>query len=171
MDFGKGFMLKTPHLAPKNDCVSLGLCPKGWYMFEITKETVVRPYEAIILMDSNSSEEEQKTLFQKNKGIVEGFSGQISHVDTWGLRKLGNPINKASRGIYFHCTFTASPDAVTELERTMRNNEKVLRFLHTRLPDGLALPEYVEKFKEALIERREKEAKKQALKNSKRPMR
>lgn len=139
-------------------------------MFEITKEKVVRPYEAVILMDSNASEEEQKALFQKNKGIVEGFSGQIAHVDTWGSRKLANPIAKATRGIYFHCTFTASPDAVAELERTMRNNEKVLRFMHTRLPDGLSLTEYVETFKAALIERREKEAKKQALK-SKRPMR
>lgn len=137
-------------------------------MFEITKESVVRPYEAIILMDPNVSEEEQKSLFQKNKGIIEGFSGEISHVDTWGTRKLGNPINKVSRGIYFHCTFTANPDAVAELERTMRNNEKVLRFMHTRLPDGVSLTDYVEKFKEALIERREKEAKRAALK-SKRP--
>lgn len=137
-------------------------------MFEITKEVVIRPYEAVILMDPNSSEDEQKTLFQKNKGIIEGFAGQISHVDTWGTRKLGNPIDKVSRGIYFHCTFTANPDAVAELERTMRNNEKVLRFMHTRLPDGTSLTEYVEKFKEALIERREKEAKRAALK-SKRP--
>jgi len=136
-------------------------------MFEITKETVVRPYEAIILMDPNSSEDEQKTLFQKNKGIIEGFSGQISHVDTWGSRKLGNPINKVTRGLYFHCTFTANPDAVAELERTMRNNEKVLRFMHTRLPDGISLTSYVEKFKEALIERREKEAKRAALKSKK----
>ncbi|MCB9072620.1 MAG: 30S ribosomal protein S6 [Bdellovibrionaceae bacterium] len=138
-------------------------------MFEITQETVVRPYEAIILMDANSSEEEQKALFQKNKGIIESFSGQIAHVDTWGSRKLGNPIEKASRGIYFHCTFTASPASIMELERTMRNNEKVLRFMHTRLPDGTSLTDYVEKFKEGLIERREREAKKQAAK-SKRPM-
>lgn len=169
MDLGKGIVLKTPDLAPKHNCLDLGLLSERVYMFEITKETVVRPYEAIILMDSNASEDEQKALFQKNKGIVEGFSGQIAHVDTWGSRKLGNPINKASRGIYFHCTFTASPDAVTELERTMRNNEKVLRFMHTRLPDGVSLTEYVEKFKEGLIERREKEAKKAALKKAQRP--
>lgn len=140
-------------------------------MFELTQETVVRPYEAIILMDPNSSEEEQKSLFQKNKGIIEGFSGEISNVDTWGPRKLGNAINKLTRGIYFHCTFTASPEAIMELERTMRNNEKVLRFMHTRLPDGTSLTDYMEKFKAALIERREKEAKRAAAKNSKRPPR
>lgn len=138
-------------------------------MFELTKEPVVRPYEAIILMDSGATEEEQKALFQKNKKIVEGFSGELSHVDTWGLRKLANPIGKANRGLYFHCTFTAGPDAIMELERTMRINEKVLRFMHTRLPEGTSLTTYVEKFKEALVERREREAKKAAAK-PRRPM-
>jgi small subunit ribosomal protein S6 len=164
------FCVQTAHLALKPNCLDLGLLSERVYMFEMTQETVVRPYEAIILMDPNSSEEEQKALFQKNKGIIESFSGQISHVDTWGPRKLGNPIEKVTRGIYFHCTFTASPESIMELERTMRNNEKVLRFMHTRLPDGVSLTEYMDKFREALIERREKEAKRQAAK-SKRPSR
>ncbi len=138
-------------------------------MFELTQETITRPYEAIILMDPSSSEEEQKSLFQRNKKIIEGFNGQINHLDTWGIRKLANPIHKHNRGLYFHCTFTAGPDAVMELERTMRNNEKVLRFMHTRLPDETQLPQFVEKFKEALIERREREAKKAAAK-PRRPM-
>lgn len=138
-------------------------------MFELTTESVIRPYEAIILMDTGASEEDQKSLFQRNKKIIEGFQGQLEHVDTWGARKLANPIGKANRGLYFHCTFTAGPDAVMELERTMRNNEKVLRFMHTRLPDGTQLTQYVEKFKEALVERREREAKKAAAK-PRRPM-
>jgi len=139
-------------------------------MFELSTQSVVRPYEAIILMDPSTSEEEQKGLFQKNKKIIEGFKGQIHHLDTWGVRKLANPIKKTSRGIYFHNTFTASPEAIAELERTMRNNEKVLRFMHTRLPEGTSLTTYVEKFKEALVERKEREAKKLAAKPRK-PMR
>lgn len=129
-------------------------------MFELTQETVVRPYEAVILMDPNASEEEQKSLFQRNTKIIEGFNGKVNHIDTWGSRKLANPINKLSRGLYFHCTFTAGPDAIAELERTMRINEKVLRFMHTRLPDGVSLTEFVDKFKAALVERKEREAKK-----------
>lgn len=138
-------------------------------MFELSTESVIRPYEAIILMDSGSSEEDQKALFQKNKKIIEGFKGQLHHVDTWGTRKLANPIHKTNRALYFHCTFTAGPDAIAELERTMRISEKVLRFMHTRLPEGTELTQYVEKFKEALIERREREAKKAAAK-PRRPM-
>jgi small subunit ribosomal protein S6 len=139
-------------------------------MFELVKETVIRPYEAIILMDQGASEEEQKGLFSRNQKIIEGFSGKINHIDTWGVRRLANPIEKNSRGIYFHCTFTASPEAIAELERTMRINEKVLRFMHTRLPDETVLTDYVEKFKASLIERKEREAKK-ALAKPRRPMR
>ncbi len=138
-------------------------------MFELTPELVTRPYEAIILMDPAATEEDQKTLFQRNKKIIEGFRGQINHLDTWGIRKLANPIKKANRGLYFHCTFNAGPETIMELERTMRNNEKVLRFMHTRLPDDTQLPQFVEKFKEALVERREREAKKAAAK-PRRPM-
>lgn len=138
-------------------------------MFELIKETVVRPYEVVIVMDPNSSEEEQKALFSRNQKIIEGFSGKINHIDSWGIRRLANAIEKNSRGLYFHCTFSATPDSISELERTMRINEKVLRFMHTRLPEGTVLPEFVEKFKAGLIERKEREAKKAAAK-PRRPM-
>ncbi len=139
-------------------------------MFELVKETVVRPYEVVIVMDQGTSEEEQKALFSKNQKIIEGFTGKVNHLDTWGVRRLANPIGKANRGIYFHSTFTANPESIAELERTMRINEKVLRFMHTRLPDETVLTDFVEKFKAGLIERREREAKKAAAK-PRRPMR
>lgn len=137
-------------------------------MFELKREKVVRPYEAIVMLDPSATQEEQKSLFQKNKSIIEGFSGEMNHVDTWGTRKLGNPIEKLTRAVYFHCTFKSEPEAINELERTMKINDKVLRVVHTRLPDGTSLPKFVEEFKQALIERKEKEAKRLAAKADKR---
>ncbi len=168
MDFAKGLVLVKQDLALKTNY--LGLLTEREIMFELVKEAVIRPYEAIIVMDPNCSEEEQKGLFGRNQKIIEGFAGKINHIDTWGVRRLANPIEKTNRGIYFHCTFTAGPDSIAELERTMRINEKVLRFMHTRLPDETVLPEFVEKFKASLIERKEREAKRLAAK-PKRPMR
>ena len=139
-------------------------------MFELSKQSYIRPYEAVILMDPNASEEDQKTLFQRNKKTIEGFKGEVNHVDTWGNRKLGNLIGKSTRALYFHATFTAAPEAIMEIERTMRNNDKVLRFMHTRLPETTVLTKYVEDFKAALIDRKEKDLKRQQAK-AKRPMR
>ena len=131
-------------------------------MFELSKIDVTRPYEAIIVMDPDCTEADQKTLFQKNKGIIESFSGEMNHVDTWGKRRLGNPIKDHSRALYFHATFTASPTAINELERTMKINDKVLRCVHTRLPDGTSLTKYLEKFKDQLAETLRKEKEKEA---------
>jgi small subunit ribosomal protein S6 len=119
-------------------------------------------------MHPDATEEEQKTLFRRNREIIQGFSGTVHHLDTWGKRKLGNAIERLTRGNYFHVTFEATGKAIAELERTMRINDRVLRFQHTRLDDRVSLAKYVETFKEALVEtanrEREREIKNQQRK-------
>jgi small subunit ribosomal protein S6 len=131
-------------------------------MLELNQPTVTRPYEAVIMMDESATDQDQKALFKKNKSIIESFSGELNHIDTWGKRKLANPIEEKSRAIYFHSTFMAAPEAIKELERTMRINDKVLRVVHTRLSDKTTLPKYVENFKERLAETLQKEKEREA---------
>ena len=141
--------------------------------FELEVRPHLRPYEAVILVHPDASEDEQKALFKKNKSIIEEqFGGTVRHLDTWGKRNLANPIEKLKKANYFHTTFEANPQAVAELERTMRINDRVLRFMHTRLDDGTDLVAHVENFKKALAEsaarEREREAKFQARKAAQR---
>ncbi len=131
-------------------------------MLEISQSTVTRPYEAIIMMDEMSTDQDQKDLFKKNKSIIESFSGEMNHVDTWGKRKLANPIENKSRAIYFHSTFMAAPEAIKELERTMKINDKVLRAVHTRLSENTTLAKHVESWKERLADTLQKEKEKEA---------
>lgn len=122
----------------------------------------MRPYESVIIMKSDVPEEKQKGLLQKNKQIIESFKGAMNHVDTWGKRRLGNPIKKEKTGIYFHTTFTADTQSIAELERTMRINDDVLRFVHVKLEDGTDLSKHVQEFKDSLsaAQAREKEREK-----------
>ncbi len=104
------------------------------------KSTEVRnPYEVVILMHPDATLEDQKTLFKKNKSIIADFKGEINSLDTWGKRNLANIIGKSKKAIYFHSTFMAQPAAIMELERTMRINDKVLRFMHTRIDSRVSL--------------------------------
>lgn len=133
------------------------------------KATSVRPYEVIVLMHPDSSEEDQKTLFKKNKAIIEDqFEGAVNHLDTWGKRSLANPIGKNKKAVFFFSTFSAKPSAIAELERTMRINDKVLRFMHTALDPRTDLSKYLESFRNSIAEsaarEREREAKFQARK-------
>jgi small subunit ribosomal protein S6 len=126
-------------------------------MAEMQSPAVLRKYEAVIILHPDTTEEDQKGFFTKNKGILENFKGTIHSLDTWGKRKLANPIGKLSRGVYFHTTFEAQGDAIKELERTMRINDKVLRFTHTRLDDRVSIAKYLEAFKTALEETMKRE--------------
>ncbi len=130
------------------------------------KEALKRPYEVVVLMHPDATLQDQKDLFTKNKSIIQGFNGSIHSLETWGKRTLANPIGKSKKAIYFHSTFEAAPAAVAELERTMRINDKVLRFMHTKLDSRVSLTKFMENFKKGLQEsaqrEREKEAKIQA---------
>ncbi len=133
--------------------------------------TYTRPYEVVILMNPDSTEEDQKSLFKRNKSIIEEqFGGSVNHLDTWGKRKLANQIGKSKSAVFFHSTFMASPKAIAELERTMRINDNVIRYMHTALDDRQDLATYLEAFRNSLAEsaarEREREAKFQARKSA-----
>lgn len=120
-------------------------------------------YEVVVILNPETTLEEQKNLFQKNKGIIESFKGSVFNVDTWGKRNLANPIKKNKKGIYFLSMFEAQPGAVAELERTMGINDKVLRYMHTKLDNRISLAKHYEAFKaglqESIAREKEKEAK------------
>lgn len=123
---------------------------------------VRRKYEAVIIIHPDASEEEQKTILRRNREVIQKFSGEVYHLDTWGKRKLANPIDKLTRGNYFHMTFEAKGEVIAEVERTMRINERILRFQHTRLDDRVSLAKFVEKFKEQLAEAAQRERDREA---------
>lgn len=134
--------------------------------FELQKSEKVRFYEAVVIMHPEATEDEQKDLFKKNKSIVESFKGEVTCVETWGKRSLSNPIEKNKLGNYFYTTFKGSPEVILELERTMKINDKVLRFLNVKLEDGTDLNKHVENFHEVLAdsEKRRKEFEEKASK-------
>jgi len=135
---------------------------------EITKTAAKMPYEVVVLMHPDATLEDQKDLFKKNKATIETFKGSVNSLETWGKRTLATPIGKLKKAIYFHATFEADTQAIAELERTMRINDKVLRFMHTRLDERVSLAKFMEGFKKGLSEsaarEKEREAKMQARK-------
>ncbi len=129
-------------------------------------EVIKRPYEVVVLMHPDASLQEQKDLFLKNKSIIQSFGGSVHSIETWGKKILANQIGKTKRAIYFHSVFEAGTQAISEIERTMRINDKVLRFMHTKLDERVSMTKHLESFKKGLQEtvqrEKEKEAKFQA---------
>jgi small subunit ribosomal protein S6 len=121
-------------------------------------EEQIHPYESVIIMKQDASEDIQKNLFKKNRDIIKNHNGELNHVDSWGKRMLGNPVKRNFKGHFFHSTFTGNNKTVAELERTMRINENVIRFMHTRLEDGTNFEKYLNEFKENIKKMRAADA-------------
>ena len=121
-----------------------------------------RPYEAVILVHPDATVEEQKELFKKNKTTIANFKGSTHMLETWGKRTLATPIGKLRKAVYFHTMFESGPQAIMELERTMRINDKVLRFMHTKLDERIPVSKHAEAFKKGLSDSAAREKEREA---------
>jgi len=128
----------------------------------------IRPYEAVIIVHPDATLDEQKELFRKNKSTIQSFKGNIHSLDTWGKRTIANQIGKLRKALYFHTTFESQPAAIAELERTMRNNDRVLRFVHTKLDPRTPVAKHLEAFKKTLQETAQREKEREAKFQAKR---
>ncbi len=135
--------------------------------------TTLRSYEGVLVLHPNTTLEEQKTLFQQNRKIINEHEGSLHHCDTWGRRPLANPIKNIKIGIFFHYTFCANHKVIAELERTLRINSFVLKFLHTHL-DKISLDKYLKNYytqlENTLLKEKERERKRLERKPPQRPM-
>ena len=63
---------------------------------------------------------------------IAGQNGRVVSTERWGQRKLAYPINNHFLGYYMLHNVEMPPSGVTEVERVMRLNENVIRFLVVR---------------------------------------
>ena len=92
-------------------------------------------YESIIILDPNATEEDQQGLLGKFKETVEGQGGNIIHQTLWGRRKLAYPVKKREYGHYHVMYLDQSPQAVTALERMLRFDDNVLKWMTVSVED------------------------------------
>ena len=104
------------------------------------KEETVRNYESVIIVRPGACAEAELTaVIDKYSAVITDHQGEIAGVDRWGLRKLAYPIKKESQGFYLLVRFAGLPDGIKEMERLLRIDDRILKFLTVRL-DGDAEP-------------------------------
>lgn len=93
----------------------------------------MRPYEAMVILDPTLSEEDTKAAVAKVGDLIKAVNGKVSETEEWGKRRLAYEIGRHSEGYYVVYHFQADPSVVSELERTLKISDQVLRFLVVRL--------------------------------------
>src|SRR5689334_24869279 len=86
-------------------------------------------YEHLLIARQDISAQQVDALATHLKTIVEGEGGKIEKQAYWGLRGLAYRIKKNRKGQYVLLNINEPAAAVIELERQLKFNEDVLRYL------------------------------------------
>jgi small subunit ribosomal protein S6 len=89
----------------------------------------LREYELTFIVQPEISDEGCAALREKLDAVLQRSEAIRLLYDDWGKRKLAYEIAKFQKGHYFVLSFLDSGRAVPELERILRLEDSVLRFL------------------------------------------
>ena len=96
-------------------------------------------YECVYIARQELTAAQTEQLSTDLTKIVSSNNGEIKNQEYWGLRNLAYKIRKNRKGHYTMFHIEAPSSTIQELERNMRLNEDILRYLTVKidkLPEG-----------------------------------
>jgi small subunit ribosomal protein S6 len=133
----------------------------------------LREFETTFVVQPEISDEACTDLCGRLDTILESKGARRVMLDDWGKRKLAYEIQRFQKGHYFVLYYLDEGTVVPELERSLRLEESVLRFLTVRAKDRVddlearvaegVEEERIQREKAAERAAREAEAERQAL--------
>ena len=90
-------------------------------------------YEHVFLARQDISGQQVEALVEQYRGVLEANGGKVGKVENWGLKTLTYRIKKNRKAYYTLMNIDAPSAAVDEMERQMRFNEDILRYITIRV--------------------------------------
>jgi small subunit ribosomal protein S6 len=95
----------------------------------------MRYYETLYLINPNLSDEEYGNTVTKFNSLVEKKKGVIIKVEEWGKKALAYEFKKFDKGYYVLLQYCGEGSMISEFEREMRLDEKILQHQTVKLAD------------------------------------
>ena len=95
-----------------------------------------RTYEVIFIVDPTAGDEEVMRLSEGVQKIITGQGGNIVKTEMMGKRQLAYEINHKKDGIYVLLEVEGSGGEIAEVERRMRVNDQILRYMTVRVDEA-----------------------------------
>ena len=92
-------------------------------------------YESVYIARQEISAQQVDALTDGFEDVIKQAGGSITKRENWGLKSLAYRIKKSRKAHYTLMNIDAPADAVHEMERQMRLNEDVLRYLTLRVDE------------------------------------
>ena len=94
-------------------------------------------YECTVIIDGGLPDEAATAALEMVQRVITEKGGSISNVLEIGRRKTAYPVKKKTIGYYAHIEFTAATPVIAEIERVLRYEEDLLRYLIIQLTSAL----------------------------------
>ena len=89
----------------------------------------MRAYETMLVLKADLEEATRDSVIAKYEGVVAKEGGTVLPTTKLGKRRLAYEINKNREGFYALLNFQANNTTPAELERLLKIDESVLRYL------------------------------------------
>lgn len=97
----------------------------------------MRTYEIVFIAAPNTAEEDLNKLTSQLEHVITDLGGKITKTDVWGRKKLAYKIGKHDEGVYVVLYIDGSGSEIAEVERRLRVNDLVIRYLTVRTDEDL----------------------------------
>ena len=112
-----------------------------------------RQYEVVFIVDPTADEDEVTRLTDGFKQIVTDQGGVITRSESMGRRQLAYEILHKTEGSFWLLEIEGSGREIAELERRMRVNDRIIRYITVRVDEDRRR---AEKFKAKRAKKAEK---------------
>ena len=99
------------------------------------KKLANRTYEVMYIVDPEVGGEKVTQLNEAVSKLIEKEGGTVVRLDDVGIRQLAYPINKKTQGHYVLFEIDGSGQEIAELERRMRVNDMIIRYMTVRVDE------------------------------------
>lgn len=90
-------------------------------------------YTLTLVLKPDLSEADRKALLDLVTKKLTGEDGKITKEDLWGSKDLSYPIKRQTKGFYAHFEATVDPKNAKAIDKTLKLEEDILRYLLVRV--------------------------------------
>lgn len=115
-----------------------------------------RTYEVMYIVDTDTPDDKIAKLNEAVGSLIEKEGGTIVRMDDAGRRRMAYSINKKNEGYYVLFEIEGSGQEIAELERRMRVNDMIIRYMTVRVDEDRKAADRVREKREARNAKRSK---------------
>ena len=97
----------------------------------------MKHYETIYIVNPNLDADSLKEVVTKYSDLSKKLKGYIVKVNEWGKRKLAYEVKRFDKGYYIVLDFCGLPEMVKELERNLKLDDRVLKYITVKIDEDV----------------------------------